>query len=82
LQDAAVLLSDFGISLQGVIDTQLLAGLVGLAAASGSSSSSSSDFTASSSAKDFIKRLRLDQLYNVYGYNYTKIRPSQRGGPG
>jgi hypothetical protein len=76
-QDAAVLQQQYGVELQGVLDTQLLAGMVaaakvtstaaggaGNAAAAGSSSSSSS------AGGTGLHRVGLGALYQQYGFDH------------
>jgi hypothetical protein len=56
-----VLKREFNISLEGVVNTQLLAGLVSAAAATGNDS-------VAIAAASSIKRAMLNDLYSTFGY--------------
>jgi hypothetical protein len=62
MQDAAVLKRDYGIALAGVINTQLLAGLVTMSAAAGQ------DSCAAAAASCTYKRLNLRELHQMFGF--------------
>jgi hypothetical protein len=75
LQDAYVLQERFSICLKGAIDTQLLAGLVALAAAAGEDHSMDPDDESSGSRwGDHVKRLHITMLYRMYGYEHPYSR--------
>ncbi|WIA41853.1 hypothetical protein OEZ86_009179 [Tetradesmus obliquus] len=81
-QDAEILHRDFGVTVKGSLDTQLLAGLAGLGAASSSGDNTQPDTTtaANSSWSDCIRRMRLNELSLLYGYAYTDVPSHKRGG--
>lgn len=82
MQDAAVFHRDFGVSVQGVIDTQLLAGLVALAAASSEGNGrAGSAATTDSHWASHVKRMSLMHVSRMYGYTYCDIPTIKRGGP-
>lgn len=73
---------DFGVAVRGTLDTQLLAGLAVLGAASTSDDITQPDTAAAADNRwnDRTRRMRLNELSQMYGYEYTDVPSYKRGG--
>lgn len=70
-QDAEVLLQQFGICLDGLLDTQLLQGWASFAAAASNSGWQGSSGGGGQPVAGYMGRMGLGKLYAQYGFSHV-----------